>query len=1110
MKEGQPAAAAVSSSTNGSLTGSLMGATSNASPTLNGPLLPLSSSGSTTVLSAAGGIVNSASYNSLPGLYKGGGNNSAYNTGDQQPFLSSPGKGLLGSKSDLWDSLSHGRDDGKLPSATENIPLVYEPKRPNEISDLLADPLGQTVSGKRGGQEGLKIKINRKNNASRNQADAQPNQAAKPKANRKNTKTNGASTTADASMTSTESATTPSAEDNKDDSLTGAKKGRKRNSERKEKGAPRGRGKAPQAQNGDNDKSASQERPTKKSKLDAAYRREQATSSSAVNAETMIEPEYLAPLEAGSNIFLEGIVWHETSGGILVVNVTWRGKSYVGTLLDSTIHDCAPPATRICDSPPSDIDVTNRSPTKERSQKRGRGGATVLSEGEVHAPLALRCGKRRGANFQTPASPARSDTATSTKNGRRGRGSTSSARSQRTSEETVPELPSPTDEIKPKRGRRPTSGPATPTSAGVPEPTTPSFPKATSEPVACTVRNCEKKFGNAEGLRFHLQAQHGLQSLPSFDEEKSTDSQSDTKEDLNSSTDSIASPKATMTSALSVLPLSNVSEAPQSKPETLPAPTHHFPAARPEDLIVPGTHSRAVDMEESVNAEEESKRSKQRRKQPNPVSSQHKKTVDSNGETTSRATSKEPSARAEGPLVTSSPVHAAQSNQDAVMGQRGPGEKTLVPQDLSRSAKDNAAPKPESSFRGPLLDPLPRPLDATGPLDLKIASPLSNRVSSVDQYTSSPLADSSKMTTAPSEGRTSPAYSDISDDETAEPKKDLPPVDKAASNFPFVGLLAPLTMMAPMLNVDRNGSPAEQAKAMMPMSAFPGFMYPAAGRPSETFSPTFSTLSQSPQPRPSDSVDSKPSSSPSPLYSSKSSSRSKETDKSDGKGRSPLARDPSAKNDVKSEPGKSKDESSRKSTPEHDTKPLVNGTDRPQAYPAPPAYMMNGAYRNNAAQSFPMPMSFMNGQRGPPMFNPTPEQIMSMSMFAFNGRSPVGLPPGLPQALPTQEPNVMDMMQQRMYPSSAVQNPHKIHELEKSSKATGSSSSDKKPSASPVTRKSESSTKSFPSSSDSHRQRNGSSMLNGSPLPSQMIGSPPVDPFNLFPGQYPPPISLPQ
>jgi hypothetical protein len=29
--------------------------------------------------------------------------------------------------------------------------------------------------------------------------------------------------------------------------------------------------------------------------------------------------------------------------GILVVNVTWRGKTYVGTLMDSTKHDWAPP-----------------------------------------------------------------------------------------------------------------------------------------------------------------------------------------------------------------------------------------------------------------------------------------------------------------------------------------------------------------------------------------------------------------------------------------------------------------------------------------------------------------------------------------------------------------------------------------------------------------------------------------------------------------------------------------------------------------------------------------------------------------------------------------------
>jgi hypothetical protein len=29
--------------------------------------------------------------------------------------------------------------------------------------------------------------------------------------------------------------------------------------------------------------------------------------------------------------------------GILVVNVTWRGKTYVGTLMDATKHAWAPP-----------------------------------------------------------------------------------------------------------------------------------------------------------------------------------------------------------------------------------------------------------------------------------------------------------------------------------------------------------------------------------------------------------------------------------------------------------------------------------------------------------------------------------------------------------------------------------------------------------------------------------------------------------------------------------------------------------------------------------------------------------------------------------------------
>nr|CAI5822349.1 unnamed protein product [Callosobruchus analis] len=80
---------------------------------------------------------------------------------------------------------------------------------------------------------------------------------------------------------------------------------------------------------------------------------------------TITEPDCLGPCEPGTSVTLEGIVWHETEGGVLVVNVTWRGKTYVGTLLDCTRHDWAPP--RFCDSPTSDLD--NRTP-------KGRGATT--------------------------------------------------------------------------------------------------------------------------------------------------------------------------------------------------------------------------------------------------------------------------------------------------------------------------------------------------------------------------------------------------------------------------------------------------------------------------------------------------------------------------------------------------------------------------------------------------------------------------------------------------------------------------------------------------------------------------------------------------------------
>lgn len=85
---------------------------------------------------------------------------------------------------------------------------------------------------------------------------------------------------------------------------------------------------------------------------------------------TITEPDCLGPCEPGTSVTLEGIVWHETEGGVLVVNVTWRGKTYVGTLLDCTRHDWAPP--RFCDSPSDEL-LDSRTP-KGRA-KRGRSAA---------------------------------------------------------------------------------------------------------------------------------------------------------------------------------------------------------------------------------------------------------------------------------------------------------------------------------------------------------------------------------------------------------------------------------------------------------------------------------------------------------------------------------------------------------------------------------------------------------------------------------------------------------------------------------------------------------------------------------------------------------------
>ncbi|XP_050324036.1 mucin-19 isoform X3 [Bactrocera neohumeralis] len=146
---------------------------------------------------------------------------------------------------------------------------------------------------------------------------------------------------------------------------------------------------------------------------------------------TITEPDCLGPCEPGTSVTLEGIVWHETEGGVLVVNVTWRGKTYVGTLLDCTRHDWAPP--RFCDSPTEELD----SRTPKGRGKRGRSAALTpdlsnftetrssiyFSHAQVHSKLRNGTTKGgRGASRTSISATSTSNTTTTTSSSSSGNG----------------------------------------------------------------------------------------------------------------------------------------------------------------------------------------------------------------------------------------------------------------------------------------------------------------------------------------------------------------------------------------------------------------------------------------------------------------------------------------------------------------------------------------------------------------------------------------------------------------------------------------------------------------------------------------------------------------
>ncbi|XP_028291748.1 zinc finger protein 609b isoform X2 [Gouania willdenowi] len=239
------------------------------------------------------------------------------------------------------------------------------------------------------------------------------------------------------------------------------------------------------------------------------------TRSVAVNTSDVAlatEPECLGPCEPGTSVNLEGIVWQETEDGMLVVNVTWRNKTYVGTLLDCTRHDWAPP--RFCESPTSDLEMRNG---RGRGKRMRPNSNTPINENSNSSDnKGTTNNKTRGASnskgrrgSQTPSerrTPPNSNTEDI-------KASPSSAGKRKTKPASDMEPNSSSEDTKGnKRMRTNSNGGGI---GGLPIPlikTEPLPPLDRSCPspvlIDCPHPNCNKKYKHINGLKYHQARAH--------------------------------------------------------------------------------------------------------------------------------------------------------------------------------------------------------------------------------------------------------------------------------------------------------------------------------------------------------------------------------------------------------------------------------------------------------------------------------------------------------------------------------------------------------------------------------------------------------------------------
>ncbi|XP_065806499.1 zinc finger protein 608 [Labrus bergylta] len=241
----------------------------------------------------------------------------------------------------------------------------------------------------------------------------------------------------------------------------------------------------------------------------------------------------LGPCQPGTSVNLEGIVWHETEEGVLVVNVTWRKRTYVGTLLDCTKHDWAPP--RFCESPSSDPELPGgrgrgkrmRMAMAERpciepapstkvrglSQHRSRGGGVAGTAAPLHS-------KGRRGSLNLINSNCRATPSFFTVDDVKPTNSTSSLSSGKRKNKPPAELDLSlvsSEDIKNGNGKRirakSRSAPSTPQGKSDPSFMDPGGGCASSPPpppilIDCPHPNCTKRYKHINGLRYHQTHAH--------------------------------------------------------------------------------------------------------------------------------------------------------------------------------------------------------------------------------------------------------------------------------------------------------------------------------------------------------------------------------------------------------------------------------------------------------------------------------------------------------------------------------------------------------------------------------------------------------------------------